>query len=233
MKVVGRTLISPFNKFWETFSQDIPINKELIEQGHSIVFKDQGIDQTTPYQPRWIGLPESDLAYHVAHELTHLLLSSRKYPRLLIGNHFKDDRDQNRIKDDLQELVDHVAIKFLLKPFEFRNDFITKNTASGAIRGLSTSPVPKNDDLWFITWAIRYCDLKVELNPNQWATVQMLYEERAPKIVKIGEELFSEIPSEGVDTQIKALDFMKESRQILGFNIESFPILDTFSENLF
>ena len=42
----------------------------------------------------------------------------------MIEKQFKDDNDQNRIKDDLQELVDHIAINFLLKPFEFRKDFI-------------------------------------------------------------------------------------------------------------
>ena len=61
----------------------------------------------------------------------------------------------------------------------------------------------------------------------------MLYQERVPKICRIGEDLFSEIPSEGIDTQTKALEFMKESRQILGLDSKSFPILDSFSENLF
>ena len=233
MEVLGRTLISPFNNFWKTFSQDISINKEFIEQGHSLIFQDQGLDQTTSFPPRWIELPDPDLAYHVAHELSHLVLNSKKYPRLLIEKQFKNDNDQNRIKDDLQELVDHIAINFLLKPFEFRNDFITQNTASGAIRGLSTSPVPKKNDPWLITWAIRYCELKVELNPNQWSKIEMLYQERVPKICRIGEDLFSEIPSEGIDTQTKALEFMKESRQILGLDSKSFPILDSFSENLF
>ena len=133
MEVLGRTLISPFNNFWKTFSQDISINKEFIEQGHSLIFQDQGLDQTTSFPPRWIELPDPDLAYHVAHELSHLVLNSKKYPRLLIEKQFKNDKDQNRIKDDLQELVDHIAINFLLKPFEFRNDFITQNTANGAI----------------------------------------------------------------------------------------------------
>ena len=93
MEVLGRTLISPFNNFWKTFSQDISINKEFIEQGHSLIFQDQGLDQTTSFPPRWIELPDPDLAYHVAHELSHLVLNSKKYPRLLIEKQFKNDND--------------------------------------------------------------------------------------------------------------------------------------------
>ena len=52
----------------------------------------------------------------------------------------------------------------------------------------------------------------------------MLYQERVPKICRIGEDLFSEIPSEGIDTQTKALEFMKESRQILGLDSKSFLV---------
>ena len=180
MEVLGRRLADPFDAYWKQFGPEIPASVEHIEEGHSSVFGDLGADRSAPDEPAWASLPDDDLAYHVAHELAHLLLRARDYPVAAPGNEVPSASEAARVAGDLQEMIDHAALSEILAPFGFRNDFILDRTAGGASRGLSSSPVPEPGTAWFATWAIRYCDLSRDLGPERWAPIGALYRQRAP-----------------------------------------------------
>ena len=168
MEVLGRRLEDPFDSFWERYGPEIPASVEHIEAGHSSVFGDLGADRSAPDEPAWAGLPAADLAYHVAHELAHLLLRGRTYPVAVPGTDEPPGSGTARVAGDLQEMIDHAALAEILGPFGFQNDHILDRTARGASRGLSSSPVPEPGTAWFATWAIRYCDLSRDLGPERW-----------------------------------------------------------------
>ena len=172
MDVLGRRLADPFDAFWERYGPEVPATVEHIEEGHSSVFGDLGADRSAPDEPAWAALPDDDLAYHVAHELAHLLLRSRTYPVAAPGSDKPSGSQVMRVAGDLQEMIDHEALSEILEPFGFRNDHILDRTARGASRGLSSSPVPEPGTAWFATWAIRYCDLSRDLGPERWAPIK-------------------------------------------------------------
>ena len=178
MDVLGRRLADPFDAFWERYGAEIPAAIEHIEEGHSAVFGDLGADLSAPDEPAWAGLPDDDLAYHVAHELAHILLWGRGYPTAAQGNRLPPWSEEARVCGDLQEMVEHAALGGLLGPFGFRNDVILDRTAAGATRGLASSPVPKQGAPWFATWGIRYCELAMEMGEGRWPPIEALYQER-------------------------------------------------------
>ena len=155
MEVLGRRLANPFDSFWERYGPEIPASVEHVEAGHSSVFGDLGADRSAPDEPAWAGLPDADLAYHMAHELAHLLLRGRTYPVAVPGKDEPPGSEAARMAGDLQEMIDHAALTEILGPFGFQNDHIQDRTARGASRGLSSSPVPEPGTAWFATWAIR------------------------------------------------------------------------------
>ena len=72
MRALGRQLVNPFPAFWDAFASEIPVGADAIERGLTSVFGDQGVEYSGGFAPRWLSLPDDDLAYHVARELTHL-----------------------------------------------------------------------------------------------------------------------------------------------------------------
>ena len=141
MDVLGRRLADPFDAFWEQYGPEISASVEHIEEGHSSVFGDLGADRSAPDEPAWAGLPGDDLAYHVAHELAHLLLRARSYPIVAPGSDIPPGSEAARVGGDLQEMIDHAALSEILGPFGFRNDFILDRTAGGGLRG-ACRPAP-------------------------------------------------------------------------------------------
>lgn len=226
MEVLGRRLADPFDAFWTRCGPEIPASVERIEEGHSSVFGDLGADRSFPDEPAWAGLPDDDLAYHVAHELAHLLLRARDYPVAAPGSDVPPGSEAARVSGDLQEMIDHAALSEILAPFGFRNDFILDRTAGGAERGLSSSPVPEPGTAWFATWAIRYCDLSRDLGPERWAPIEALYRERAPDVAELGERLIAIVESRGCGSPGKALLAMLQAREVLGIDPHVVQIVD-------
>ena len=164
---------------------------EQIEQRHSSVFGVQGIDLVTPDPPPpWMELPDDDLAYHVAHELTHIVLRQRGFPKTGRGTPYGEDSAEARIGGDLEEMVLHSPLEKLLLPFGFNHDYIRARMLEGAMNGMVRSPVPVPEPgtPWSFTWAIRYCELQLELVPEQWDGLEAIYKERAPGVYDLGEE---------------------------------------------
>ena len=226
MHVLGRRLADPFDSFWERYGPEIPASVEHIKEGHSSVFGDLGADRSAPDEPTWAGLPDDDLAYHVAHELTHLLLRGRTYPVAVPGSDLPPGSEAARVADDLQEMIDHAALSEILAPFGFRNDYILDRTARGPSRGLSSSPVPEPGTAWFATWAIRYCDLSRELGPERWASIKALYMERAPAAAELGERLIAIVEARGCGSPGKALWAMLAAREALDIDRHHVRIID-------
>ena len=226
MEVLGHRLADPFDAYWKQFGAEIPASVEHIEEGHSSVFGDLGADRSAPDEPVWASLPDDDLAYHVAHELTHLLLRARSYPVAAPGNEVPSASEAARVSGDLQEMIDHAALSEMLAPFGFRNDFILERTAGGAERGLSSSPVPEPGTAWFATWAIRYCDLSRDLGPERWAPIEALYRERSPDVADLGERLNAIVEERGCGSPGRALWAMLQAREALGIDPQVVRVID-------
>ncbi len=226
MDVLGRRLADPFDAFWNQYGPEIPASVQHIEQGHSAVFGDLGADRSAPDEPAWAGLPGDDLAYHVAHELTHLLLRARDYPVAAPGSDAPPGSGAARVAGDLQEMIDHAALSEILAPFGFGNDHILDRTAGGASRGLSSSLVPEPGTPWFATWAIRYCDLARDLGPERWPPIQALYRERAPGVAELGERLIAIVDARGCGSPGKALWAMLAARDALAIDPRALQIID-------
>ena len=226
MDVLGRRLADPYDAFWEQYGPEISASVEHIEEGHSSVFGDLGADRSAPDEPAWAGLPGDDLAYHVAHELAHLLLRARSYPIVAPGSDIPPGSEAATVGGDLQEMIDHAALSEILGPFGFRNDFILDRTAGGASRGLSSSPVPEPGTAWFATWAIRYCDLSRDMGPERWAPIEALYRERAPDAAEMGQRLIAIVEDRGCGSPGKALWATLQAREALDIDRRYVRIID-------
>ena len=220
MIVAGRTLVAPFNDFWDRFKADISILIEHIEEGHSSVFGAHGMDLTAPNVPDWMTLPDDELSYHVAHELTHIAMRQRGFPRAGRGKQYSEDSAEARIGGDLEEMVLHPALSELLCPFGFRREVIQSRMVRRAYEGLTHSPVPERGTPWFFIWAIRYCELALDVAPSQWETLESIYAERAPEVRELGKELMAIMQQVGWGTQGQALDAMVIVRDALGLKVD-------------
>ena len=220
MKVSGRELAAPFDGFWERFKAEIPVPVEYIEEGHSAAFGSQGVNLTAPDTPAWTSLPDDDLAYHVAHELTHIVLRQRGYPRTVRGRQYPQDSAEARIGGDLEEMVLHPALHTLMQPFRFRWDFIQGRMLDGASNGLTRSPAPDRGTPWFFTWAIRFCELQLELPARRWLRLEALYQERSPQVYELGTELVAIMRDVGWGSREQALEAMMRARDALGLKVD-------------
>ena len=233
MNVLGRTLVEPFPRFWRTFSHDLDVTSEEIERGLRSVFGDQGADSIGAAAPRWMSLPDNDLAYHTAHELTHRLMGAWGYPRTVRGAGYPVDSAEARVGADLEEMVLHPALEHILEPFEFRRDFILRNMAGGALRGLRSAPVPEYGTPWHFTWAIRYCGLRLDLPDSLWHPIVLTYRKRAREASKLGEELMDIMIEVGWVTREQVLDAMVRTRNTLGLDVQDkVLVLDPTTEQV-
>ena len=220
MNVLGRPLVEPFPSFWRAFSHDLDVTPEEIERGLSSVFGDQGVDAMSPATPRWMSLPDDDLAYHTAHELTHRLMGVWGYPRTLRGAGYTVNSAEARVGADLEEMVLHPALEHILEPFDFRRDFILRNMADGALHGLESAPVPEYGTPWHFTWAIRFCGLRLDLPDTLWLQIARLYQERAPEASKLGKELLDIMNQVGWCDREQVLDAMIQTRNALALDVQ-------------
>ena len=168
-------------------------------------------------------LPDDDLAYHVAHELTHIVLRQRGFPKTGRGTPYGEDSAEARIGGDLEEMVLHSPLEKLLLPFGFNHDYIRARMLEGAMNGMVRSPVPVPEPgtPWSFTWAIRYCELQLELVPEQWDGLEAIYKERAPGVYDLGEELVEIMRRAGWGTREQALEAMIEARDTLGLGVDA------------
>ena len=233
MNVLGRELVPPFDDFWERFKAEIPVPVEHIEEGHSSVFGLHGMDLTAPESPAWASLPDDDLAYHAAHELTHIILRERGFPRTGRGPHYPEDSAEARLGGDLEEMVLHLPLDALILPLGFKRDFIQGRMLSGALNGLERSPAPEWGTPWFFTWALRYCGLKLELPEHDWLRVEILYRKRSPAVCELGGELVSIMQEVGWGTREQAVEAMVRSRDTLGLGVDGrVLVLDPVSDRV-
>lgn len=220
MKALGRPLVAPFGAFWETFADSLPVSADDVERGSSRVFGDQGADVVAPAAPRWLSLPDGDLAYHAARELAMRLMESRGYPRTVRGAGYPPDSAEARVGADLAEMVLNPSLHEILAPFGFRRDFILRTMARGALNGLRSAPVPEYGSPWHFTWAIRRCLLAMELPEPLWTPIGALYDERAPQAAALGRELRRIMRETGWGSRERALEAMVKTRDALGLDVQ-------------
>lgn len=220
MNVLGRKLVDPFDEFWEAFQDDIHVPVEHIEEAHSSVFEDQGADVTAPNLPAWASVPDDDLAHHVAHQLTHMAMRNRGFPHTTRSRDFAGDSAEARVGGDLQEMVLHASLEKLMEPYGFKQDFIRARMLNGALNGVASAPIPEHGTPWFFTWAIRYCELQMDLAPEDWAQLKSIYEARSKPICDLGEELYEIMSKVGSGTREQALDALIKTRDLLALKVE-------------
>lgn len=234
MRILGRELPPPFPDFWERFKDEIPVPAEAIEAGHSVVFGEQGADLTAPALPAWASLPPADLAYHAAHELTHIVQRERGYPKGVRGRQYAADSAEAHVGADIEELILHPPLEdLLLREMGFTNDFIRARMLQGALSGVAASPPPEYGSPWFTTWAIRYCELRLCLPPEEWARLEAAFRERSPAAARLGEELTGIMRGVGWGTREQALAAMIGIRDALGLRVHDIMlVLDPVSGDI-
>ena len=220
MKTLGRPLVAPFDLFWERFADSMPASADHVERGLSPVFGDQGADKTAPDAPRWMSLPDDDLAWHVARELALRLMESWGYPRTVRGAGYPPDSAEARVGADLAEMVLNPSINAILAPFGFRRDFILRTIAGGALNGLRSAPVPARGSPWHFTWAIRHCLLALELPDPLWTPIEALCDRRAPHAAELGRELIRIMRETGWGSRESALEAMIKTRDALALDVQ-------------
>ena len=234
MRVLNRQLIPPFPEFWDAFASELPVGADEVERGLASVFGDQGVEYAGGFAPRWMSLPDDDLAYHVAHELAHIAMRGRGYPKTMRGAGYPPGSAEARVGEDLEEMVLHPSLHELIEPFGFKRDFISETMASGAMNGVATAPPPEYGTPWHFTWAIRHCLLSVELPLRLWTPLETLYAERAPAAARLGAELRETLEAAGWGTPNRALDAMIRCRDLLGLDVQDkVLVLDTSTGNVF
>ena len=216
MKVLGRELVPPFDDFWERLGEETGVPAALVEQGAVEVFGPEGYVEGADRLPRWMEIPDPALSYHVAHELTHVLLRNRGFPTGFRGPAYGPDSPEARVGGDLEEMIAHPALEQVLSPFPFDKSHIQQHLFQGARRGLESSPVPEADSPWWATWACRCCELRFLLPERQWLRLEVVFEGRCPDIAAKGRELVEIMKAEGFLTPEQALQSMIKARDALG-----------------
>ena len=215
MKVLGRRLVPPFDEFWDRFSTEIDVSTHLIEEGHRSVFGTEAHEPGSSRLPRWMDLPDEALSYHVAHELTHVVMRVRGFPATSRGRHYGEESAEARVGGDLEEMVGHPALEELLRPFPFDRDHIRRHLFEGALKGIEGSPVPVPGTPWWATWACRFCELHFLLPQTQWLRLEVVYDGRCPDIAVKGRELVDIMLRAGSGTPGQALEAMINARDAL------------------
>ena len=120
----------------------------------------------------------------------------------------------------LEELVHHPALEKLIEPFGFKKDVLQARMFEGAMNGMALGPAPDRGTPWFFTWAIRYCDLQLELPAHRWGRLQSIYGSRSIEVCELGEELFSIMVEVGFGDRDQALNAMVRVRDTLGLKVD-------------
>ena len=220
MKVLGRNLVNPFDSFWSEYASETGVLPTLIQSGHSSIFGDQSADKLFPHIPRWMELPDGDLCWHVAHELSHLVIRSRGFPKTARGTQFPEGSPEARVGGDIEEMVLHQAVDYIMEPFGFTNETILAKMTQGVLKGIKNSPAPSQGTPWFYTWAIRYSELKLTLDDVRWSPIDILYNERSPGTRELGERILDIVNDVGTGTPQQSLEVMVNIRDVLGFGLD-------------
>ena len=220
MKVLGRNLVDPFPEFWSDIEDDLFITYYDVTSGSEEVFGDQHFDSGSSVTPRWLTLPDEDLAYHVAHELTHLLLKSKGFPSVGRGVRYPENSAEAIVGSDLEELVVHQPLEWVIAQYGFTRDFILDTVYEGAKSGLSSGNVPGYGTPWFFTWAIRYAELSTILSPLEWKVLKNIYRSKSSDIVSLGEELRDIITKMDPGVPDLVLEAMVLCRNLMGLGVE-------------
>lgn len=206
----------PFDEFWEALGVESEVPTRLIEQGHGSVFGAESYRPSPGVMPGWMKLPDEALSYHVAHELTHVVLRRRGYPTTALGTRYDENSDEARVGGDLKDMVDHPALELLLGQFPFDRQHIQRHLFEGAHRGVMESPVPEQGSLWWATWVCRFCELHFLLPYGDWLTLEEVYNRRCPEIANKGRDLMGIMAEEGYGSPTEALRAMVRCRDALG-----------------
>ena len=216
MRVLDRELPPPFDDFWDLLGEETGVPIGLIEQGSAQVFGPEGYREGSDRLPGWMEIPDAALSYHVAHELTHILLRNRGFPVTLRGQEYGPGSSEARVGGDLEEMIVHPALEQVLRPFPFDKSHIQLHLFEGARRGLESSPIPEAGSPWWITWACRCCELQLLLPQREWLRLEVVFEGRCPDIAAKGRELAEIMRTEGFLTPDQALQAMIKARDALG-----------------
>ena len=221
MRALGRELVAPFGDYWRRVESEIGIPWELAENGHWTVFGDQAYIPASGRLPQWMELPDFALSFHVAHELTHVLMRKRGFPITGRGPQYAPNSHEARVGGDLEEMVGHPGLERILDPFPFDKSHIQQRLFEGARNGLENSPIPTQGSLWWMTWAMRFCELQFLLPEQMWLRLEVVYDGRCPDIAVKGRELVEIMLSEGFDVPDQALNAMVRCRNALGLQEEA------------
>jgi hypothetical protein len=71
-----------------------------------------------------------------------------------------------------------------------------------------------------LTWAIRYCELAIELPDERWRALRDAYWERSRWVCELGEELLAIMRDVGWGTREQALEAMVRGRDALGMGVD-------------
>jgi len=220
VKVLGRNLVDPFPEFWSDIEEDIFISYDEVKIGSEKVFGDQHFDLGSSANPRWLSLPDDDLAYHVAHEVTHILLKAKGFPSVGRGIRYSENSEEARVGSDLEELVIHQPLDWVIKKYEFSRDFILDTMYKGAKSGLSSSYAPEYGTPWFFTWAMRYAELSTVLAPPDWQILSNIYTSKSSDVVSLGEELRVLISQMDVGLPDSVIETLVLCRNLMGLGVD-------------
>ncbi len=221
MKALGRRLADPFDAFWRAFSPELPVSADDVERGRSVVFGDQGVERLPRgAAPRWFALPDDDFAYHAAHELTHMLMRERGYPKTARGVGYPPNSAEALVGEELEEMALHPSLHALIEPFGFRREFIQRTMFEGAARGLRSAPPPEYGSPWHFVWAIRHCLLRFELPLAMWRELAELFAARSPAAAALGEELADILLEVGWGSREQALEGLVRARNALALDVQ-------------
>jgi len=216
VKILGRDLVPPFDVFWNDFASDIDVDVALIERGHQSVFGQECYREESRHLPFWMDLPDGALSYHVAHELTHIIMRKRGFPVSGRGVQYSEDSSESRVGGDLEEMVSHPALELILRAYPFDRTNIQNHLFESSQRGLENSQVPDASTPWWVTWACRFCELSFLLPQRTWFRLEVIYDGRCPDIASKGRELKEIMCQEGYGTSEQALQAMIRARDALG-----------------
>mgnify|MGYP003326027682 CR=1 FL=1 len=201
-------MVPPFDLFWDSFAKEIDVDTALIEMGHQTVFGQECYQEGSRRLPFWMELPDGALSYHVAHELTHIVMRKRGFPVSGRGVQYGENSSEARIGSDLEEMVSHPALELILRPYPFDRTHIQDHLFQSSLKGLENSQIPDAGTWWWITWACRFCELSVLLPQRSWFRLEVIYDGRCPDIARKGRKLKEIMCQEGYNTSEKALQAM-------------------------
>ena len=108
---------------------DTPIHE--IEEGHKAVFGCESYRVGSGDLPGWLELPDEALSYHVAHELTYLVMRRQGFPNNVRGPQYSEDSPEARVGGDLEEMISHPCLEEMLRPFPFDRTHIQQHLFEG------------------------------------------------------------------------------------------------------